>query len=64
MQSRVMQIIKLGLPILIGQLGLIVVGFADTGMVGNYSTDALASASFVNNLLMCASLPVWDSHTD
>lgn len=50
MQSRVMQIIKLGLPILIGQLGLIVVGFADTGMVGNYSTDALASASFVNNL--------------
>lgn len=45
-----MQIIRLGLPILIGQLGLIIVGFADTGMVGNYSTEALASASFVNNL--------------
>ncbi|MCI9607240.1 MAG: MATE family efflux transporter [Muribaculaceae bacterium] len=49
-QSRTMQIIRLGLPILIGQLGLIIVGFADTGMVGNYSTEALASASFVNNL--------------
>lgn len=50
MAGRAMKIIKLGLPILIGQLGMIVVGFADTAMVGNYSTDALASASFVNNL--------------
>lgn len=50
MAGRSMKIIKLGLPILIGQLGMIVVGFADTAMVGNYSTDALASASFVNNL--------------
>lgn len=49
-QGRVMQIVRLGLPILIGQLGMIVVGFADTSMVGNYSTSALASASFVNNL--------------
>lgn len=44
------RIIRLGLPILIGQLGMIVVGFADTKMVGLYSTAALASASFVNNL--------------
>lgn len=43
-------IIKLGLPILVGQLGMIVVGFADNIMVGRYSTEALASASFVNNL--------------
>ncbi len=49
-RGRVMRILRLGLPILIGQLGMIVVGFADTTMVGNYSTDALASASFVNNL--------------
>ncbi|MDE6826454.1 MAG: polysaccharide biosynthesis C-terminal domain-containing protein, partial [Paramuribaculum sp.] len=48
------KIIKLGLPILIGQLGMIVVGFADTTMVGRYSTDALASASFVNNLFNVA----------
>lgn len=43
-------ILKLGFPILIGQLGNIMVGFADTNMVGQYSTEALASASFVNNL--------------
>lgn len=47
------QIAKLGLPILIGQLGMIVVGFADNIMVGQYSTAALASASFVNNIFNC-----------
>ncbi len=47
-------IIRLGFPILVGQLGLIVVGFADTKMVGLYSTEALASASFVNNLFNVA----------
>lgn len=48
------EILKLGLPILLGQLGMIVTGFADTKMVGHYSTDALASASFVNNLFNVA----------
>ncbi|MDE5567540.1 MAG: MATE family efflux transporter [Muribaculaceae bacterium] len=43
-------LLRLGLPILVGQLGMIVVGFADNIMVGHYSTNALASASFVNNL--------------
>ena len=43
-------ILKLGLPIMLGQLGVIVTGFADTVMVGHYSTEALASASFVNNV--------------
>lgn len=47
-------IIALGIPILIGQLGSIIVGFADTIMVGQYSTEALASASFVNNLFYTA----------
>ena len=47
-------IVRLGLPILIGQLGMIVVGFADNIMVGRYSTEALASASFVNNLFNVA----------
>lgn len=40
----------LGLPIVIGQLGVIVLGFADTLMVGHHSTAELAAASFVNNL--------------
>lgn len=53
-QSLYIKILRLGLPILIGQLGSIVVGFADTAMVGNYSTAALASASFVNNVFNVA----------
>lgn len=44
------QIARLGAPILVGQLGMLVVGFADNIMVGHYSTEALASASFVNNI--------------
>ena len=52
--SLYVKIIRLGLPILIGQLGSIVVGFADTMMVGHYSTASLASASFVNNLFNVA----------
>lgn len=41
---------KLGLPIVIGQLGMIVLGFADTLMIGHYGTNELAAASFVNNI--------------
>ncbi len=43
-------IAKLGTPILVGQLGMVATAFADNIMVGQYSTPALASASFVNNL--------------
>lgn len=45
---------RLALPLFIGQLGNIAVSFADNIMVGHYSTDALASASFVNNLFNIA----------
>lgn len=41
----------LGLPIVIGQLGMIVLGFADTLMIGHYSTEGLAAAAFVNNVI-------------
>lgn len=41
---------RLGMPIVIGQLGIIVLSFADTLMVGHYSTVDLAAASFVNNM--------------
>ena len=41
--------IRLGAPIMLGQLGIIVVGFADNIMVGHHSTAELAAASFVNN---------------
>lgn len=52
--SHYRAILRLGIPILVGQLGMIVVGFADNIMVGRYSTEALASASFVNNLFNSA----------
>ena len=42
-------IIKIGVPIVIGQLGMVFVGFADNIMVGRFSTDDLAAASFVNS---------------
>lgn len=50
------ELARLGLPIVAGQAGMILVGFADNMMVGRYSTDALASASFVNNLFNIAML--------
>ncbi|MDE6277151.1 MAG: MATE family efflux transporter [Muribaculaceae bacterium] len=56
MRERYLQIIRLGWPILVGQLGMIFVGFADNIMVGRYSTEALASASFVNNVFNIAIL--------
>ena len=43
-------LLKLGIPIVIGQLGMIVLGFADTLMIGHHSTEDLAAASFVNNI--------------
>ena len=43
-------ILRLAAPILAGQLGTIATGFADNIMVGQYSTAALASASFVNGV--------------
>ncbi|MDE6135645.1 MAG: MATE family efflux transporter [Muribaculaceae bacterium] len=49
-------IARLAFPLFLGQLGNIAVGFADNIMVGHYSTDALASASFVNNVFNVAIL--------
>lgn len=43
-------LLLLGLPIVIGQLGVIILGFADTLMIGHHSTEELAAASFVNNI--------------
>lgn len=43
-------LVLLGLPIVIGQLGSIVLAFADTLMIGHHSTVELAAAAFVNNM--------------
>ncbi|MEG1905224.1 MAG: MATE family efflux transporter [Bacteroidales bacterium] len=47
---------KLALPLIIGQLGLIVVGLADNMMVGHHNTNELAAASFVNSIFSLATL--------
>ena len=49
-QSLTRSVISLGLPILVGEIGHIATGFADNIMVGRYATEALASASMVNNV--------------
>ena len=43
------ELLTLGIPIIIGQLGTIVLGFADTLMIGHHSTSELAAAGLVNN---------------
>lgn len=48
-RSHYRAIVRLGVPIMLGQLGIIVVGFADNIMVGHHSAQELAAASFVNN---------------
>ena len=47
-------ILRLGGPIILGQLGNVILGFIDTIMVGNYNANALASAGFVNNIFNLA----------
>lgn len=43
-------LVRLGVPIVIGQIGNVVLGFADTLMVGHHSMEELAAASFVNTM--------------
>lgn len=47
-------ILSIGIPIIIGQLGTIVLGFSDTLMIGHHSSTELAAASFVNNMFVLA----------
>lgn len=42
--------IKIGIPIVLGQLGIVIVGLVDNIMVGHFSTSDLAAASFVNSV--------------
>lgn len=48
------EILKLGYPIMLGQMGVILVGFIDNIMVGRYGTSELAAASFVNGFINIA----------
>ena len=52
--SHYRALLELGLPIVIGQLGIIILGLADTLMIGHHSTDELAASGFVNNVFNLA----------
>lgn len=45
-------LIKIGTPVLVTQLGVILVSFADTMMVGAYGLNELAASAFVNSLYL------------
>lgn len=47
---------RLGMPVFVTQLGIIVVNFADTIMVGSYGTNELAASAFVNSLFFLATI--------
>lgn len=47
--------IKLAFPIILGQLGVILMGVADTIMVGRLGSDVLASANQANNIFFMVS---------
>lgn len=48
---QVREILKVGVPIMLGQACVIILAFADNLMIGWHSVDELAAASFVNNVL-------------
>ena len=50
--QTVRSLLKLGFPVLITQVGIIVVSFADTMMVGAYGLNELAASAFVNSLFL------------
>lgn len=49
-RSEYSELLKLGVPIMVGQLGIVVVGFMDNLMVGRYGMADLAAVSFVNSV--------------
>lgn len=51
-RSHYRSILLMGVPIMVGQVGTILVGFIDNIMVGHHMTEELSAASFVNNIFM------------
>ena len=49
--SHYTDLLRIGVPIMMGQMSFIVMGLADTLMVGHYGTNELAAAGFVNNIV-------------
>ena len=51
-KNEYLRLLKLGAPILVTQLSVIVLAFTDTIMVGRYSVGSLAASAFVNSLFL------------
>jgi len=49
--KQIREILKIGLPIMLGQACVIILAFADNIMIGWHSVDELAASSFVNNVM-------------
>lgn len=49
--KKIREILKIGLPIMLGQACVIILAFADNIMIGWHSVDELAASSFVNNIM-------------
>lgn len=49
--NKVREILKIGVPIMLGQACVIILAFADNIMIGWHSVNELAASSFVNNLM-------------
>lgn len=49
--NKIREILRIGLPIMLGQACVIILAFADNIMIGWHSVDELAASSFVNNIL-------------
>ncbi len=46
------KLLKLATPLIVGNLGIVLVGFGDVFVAARYSTDVLASVSIANSILM------------
>lgn len=51
-RAEYVELIKLGFPVLLTQLGVILMSFADTMMVGAYGVEELAASAFINNVFL------------
>lgn len=45
-------LLAVGMPLVMGQIGMLLVSFADTLMIGHHGLEELAAASFVNNVFI------------
>ena len=50
--QKIKDILRIGVPIMLGQACVIILSFADNIMIGWYGVDDLAASSFVNGIIL------------